>query len=233
MRKLLLFLLTPALYATTITSTVCSVGNVTASGQFSCGVDNSNGFANATVIDVTQTLSLTSFSISANVRANANSVLMNPTFSNANASVNSFAVLDTQGPVRNGFIEVDLLGGGLERGIDNSSVSYNLTVGSFNFFVDDIQNFGPGPVLFPFTLGQPFLVDFDLTVQQGSIFGDPGGAIAVPNAPIRLFESDGVTPVPLFETTIPEPTTWALMAFALVLCFVQSRRVRRGRRPRI
>ncbi len=138
-------------------------------------------------------------------------------FSTAQASGNVAINLDTTGPVRNGYLELNFL--------QNSwtapgfgSISELLTIGTYSVSPDG-QDLS---VFIPIQLGTDFALDFadSLTVNGDAATGAASGAIGA-GISLLAFEADQTTAVQLFDppssvTATPEPASLGMMALGIL-----------------
>jgi hypothetical protein len=146
--------------------------------------------------------------------------------------------LSTSGPVRSGYLGLSFPQFGSVPTLGTSdgwSNTATLSIGNFqaSCFNSSAVEYCTAPDLYvldsgatalvPFTLGQTFALDFTLRNEaySGLISGFASGGFAG-TVEVRLFEADGVTPVPLYD--VPEPGTFALIGFGFAAALSLGRR---------
>jgi hypothetical protein len=213
----------------TITSTTCSADGVAASGLTACAVSTpQGGIANANAFFITSNLTSTQFSAAANVTASVNASVQNnvqgPVLAMSDARL--FTVLDTAGLDRPGFIEVSATDGSNPGNSGKAETFVN--IGPYTINLDLSETFCCS-ILLPFELGQPFLFDMNTFNVQGTDVQGTGSLNFAssgqtnPNVEIHFLEADRSTVVPLFETSVPEPSAVGLLGIGIGLVFWKLR----------
>jgi hypothetical protein len=214
--------------ATILTSANCSADGSSTSGVFACSVTSPEmGRASATVHPITITFSGTSFSASEGVDAFAWQSPSPPdrccSGGPAEASAFSDILLDltTSGAQRPGFMKVNWEGS-VGRPYDGPAHAI-LSVGPW------ILQDGANPpfgnccsILIPIELGLPFAFEMSATVDAMA-FGFDGlsGGNASDKLAMQFLETDGITPVAIYEaSSVPEPRSFCLALGCVALLLI-------------
>jgi len=138
-------------------------------------------------------------------------------FSTADASSDVTINLDTTGPVRNGYLELNFLQNSWTAP-QFGSISELLTIGTYSVSPNG-QNLS---VFIPLQLGTAFGFHFldNLTVNGDAATGAASGAIGA-DISLLAFEADQTTAVQLFDppssiVATPEPASFGMMALGVL-----------------
>src|SRR4051794_8772537 len=247
---LILAILSPPVTAETVTNTFCTLNNgvnvvgpgtVSQSNSTACSVTlaaplGGVGTARASIsfsspLPVTPTTSV-SASLNALVAAFPAGDLGSPQSGEGDAMGTTTLSLLTSGSMRTGLIEFSQTVQ-FQAGPDPPRSTAAVTVGGLSsqcagpstFFLTCTGNMGAAnrpPQRLPFTLGQPFTFSENLLLLASS--SNPAGVVESGTGSVsfqfRLLEADGETPVPV--ETVPEPSTWTLLAFSGVMLVAYS-----------
>ena len=228
---LFFFVVSAALPATITLSTTCVSPTNTITGDGSCGVQNATGSANAEA-SATFTVSANTLNLDATTSATAstggNSIQFGYAPFLASANVTITANLYTTGSARQGYLQVS---GGSQTGNGGdggSSSSYSVgSATSSSCPVNSSCNVAPGAVLIPIELGTTFTFAASQSANGNT---DPvdflGDGKAITAETFTFFESDGITPVAVFDASpVPEPAAFALFALgSTVIVAVRRKR---------
>jgi hypothetical protein len=193
-----------------VTSTRCVADQVYSAGPSSCSVTSPQGdSAAAGVLSASGLFSGTAFVATQSLYATGSQSFSNPGDPAASASSDFWIVINTPGFDRSGFLE-------LTASVDTNSgysgsAGATLQIGSnsFNFSASKLSFCCS--TLLPITLGQPLLLDLSsYNLQNVSTEGVSGGT-AVSTVSLQFLEADASTTVPVFESTAPEPASFALL----------------------
>jgi hypothetical protein len=139
-------------------------------------------------------------------------------FSTAESLTNVALNLNTTGPVRSGYLELEFLQSSWTTP-GFGSISELLTIGQYSVSPDG-QNLS---VFIPIQLGTAFSLDFSdsLTVNGDAGTGAAAGAVGA-NISLVAFEADQTTAVALFDppsavAAVPEPGSLGMMAIGVLV----------------
>jgi hypothetical protein len=215
-----IFLSPSAAASALITSTSCMADQVYSAGPSSCSVTSPQGdSASARVLSASGLFSGTAFVATQSIYAAGSQSFSNPGDPAASASSDFWIVLNTPGFNRSGFLE-------LTASVDanpgySGSAGATLQIGSNSFQFSASKLSFCCSTLLPITLGQPLLLDLSsYNLQNLSTEGISGGT-AVSTVSLQFLEADASTTVPVFESTAPEPASFALalLGAASILLF--------------
>jgi len=224
-----------SMLATVTTSTTCTAGSQSVSDPVSCSAGGGSTFANAgiTINNLTSVPSqgsFTEFIINLSESAAAQD-----TDTSASATTNISYQLLTQGPVRQGQLQVIGFGDwSVAPGYNNSGIA-NVSLGSLTGSCS--SSFGPArcsgllnyPVgnssIITFTLGTPFALNFSEIFAASAVFEENSSLTGRTILDFKLFEADGKTPVAIYAA--PEPSSFSLLLLAVPVAWLYRRKQRR------
>jgi hypothetical protein len=206
------------LLADTINSVSCSTpGAMLVTGSSSCSASD-YGYASASSVSSVTLPGSAGQALEIDSNASGSALLGGVrgigAFSTAEASSDVSINLDTAGPVRNGYLELNFLQDSWTAPAFGS-LSELLTIGTYSASPDG-QDLS---VFIPVQLGTDFSLNFlgSLTVNGDAATGAASGAIGA-DISLLAFEADQTTPVQLSDppSAVPEPASFGMMALGVL-----------------
>jgi hypothetical protein len=220
--------------AEAVTATTCTAGSQSVSDPAHCSVGGGDTFANATVTINNLTSVPSKGSFTESILDLSESAAAQNTDTSASATTNISYQFLTQGPVRQGQLQVIGFGDwDVAPGYNNSGIA-SASLGSLTGSCS--SSFGPARCsgllnyptgnssVIPFTLGTSFVLNFSEIFAASAVFNENSSLSGRTVLDFKLFEADGKTPVAISAT--PEPSSFSLLLLASPAAWLYRRKRR-------